>query len=125
MKQEEVLQNISVSTLHSIIQNITIVTTSYLCPKFVKWSNQSELVDTEVILHNKKGFPGVIGIQIQSPQNFAENYVNLKGFYSLILQEVCGHNLKFIDCFVRWPGSVHDARVLEKSSLYETAGEKC
>ena len=70
------------------------VTTSYLYTK-------SELVDTEVAFRNKKGFPGVIGaidgshIQIQSPQNFPENHVNRKGFYSLILQGVCDHNLKF------------------------------
>ena len=40
---------------------------------------------------------------------------------------MCDHNLKFIDCVVGWPGSVHDARVLGKSSLYETstAGENC
>ena len=37
------------------------------------------------------------------------------------LQAVCTNDLKFIDCYAGWPGSVHDARVLKNSPLYRDA----
>ena len=45
------------------------VTTSYINHKFVKWPNQSELVDTNVAFRNKRDPLGVIGgiDGIQSP----------------------------------------------------------
>ncbi|CAM4597615.1 unnamed protein product [Leuciscus chuanchicus] len=45
-------------------------------------------------------------------------YRNRKLFPSIILQAVCDHQGRFIDTYVGWPGSVHDARVLRYSPLY-------
>ena len=45
-------------------------------------------------------------------------YQNRKLFASIILQAVCDHRGRFIDTYVGWPGSVHDARVLRYSPLY-------
>ncbi|XP_067270852.1 putative nuclease HARBI1 [Pseudorasbora parva] len=45
-------------------------------------------------------------------------YRNRKLFPSIILQAVCDHQGRFIDTYVGWPGSVHDARVLRHSPLY-------
>ncbi|CAM4652730.1 unnamed protein product [Leuciscus chuanchicus] len=45
-------------------------------------------------------------------------YRNRKLFPSIILQAVCNHQGRFIDTYVGWPGSVHDARVLRYSPLY-------
>ena len=36
----------------------------------------------------------------------------------MILQAVCDSNLNFTDVYCGWPGSVHDARVLKRSPLY-------
>ena len=58
MKQEEVLRNVSTSVfLHCIPYKLMTVTTSFINHKSVKWPNQSELVDTNVAFHNKKGSP--------------------------------------------------------------------
>ncbi|KAJ3595511.1 hypothetical protein NHX12_004814 [Muraenolepis orangiensis] len=46
-------------------------------------------------------------------------YVNRKLFASITLQAVCDHQGLFIDTYVGWPGSVHDARVLRHSPLYK------
>ncbi|CAJ1053310.1 protein ALP1-like isoform X1 [Xyrichtys novacula] len=45
-------------------------------------------------------------------------YINRKLFASITLQAVCDHQGRFIDTYVGWPGSVHDARVLRHSPLY-------
>lgn len=39
------------------------------------------------------------------------------------LQAVCDSDLKFLDVFSAYPGSVHDARVFKNSPLYEALQE--
>ena len=41
----------------------------------------------------------------------------------MVLQAVCDHRMLFTDCFVGYPGSTHDARVLKYSDLYDRVGE--
>ena len=67
--------------------------------------------------------PGVVGaidgthIPIPSPANHHENYVNRKGFHSIIAQVVCDSDMKFTSVNVGWPGSVHDARIFRNSKI--------
>jgi hypothetical protein len=56
-------------------------------------------------------------IPISTPKTDPENYVNRKGFHSVLLQAVCDDKLLFTDLYVGWPGSVHDARVFRRSPL--------
>ena len=71
-----------------------------------------------------KGMPGVIGaindlhIAIKALQECPENYVNRKGFYSVVLQGISDHEMKFIDCYTAWPGSVNDSRILKNSDFF-------
>lgn len=53
-----------------------------------------------------------------------EVYINRKGFHSIVLQAICNHKLVFTDCFVGWPGSTHDARVLRRSDIYTQLTER-
>lgn len=69
-------------------------------------------------------FPGVVGaidcthIKIVSPGgDNAELFRNRKGFFSINVQAVSGPNLAIQNIVVRWPGSVHDARVFDNSRL--------
>ena len=50
-------------------------------------------------------------IPIKAPQSNPEDYVNRKGFHSIILQGLVEANYLFLDVCVGWPGKVH-------SSLY-------
>ncbi|XP_062861636.1 putative nuclease HARBI1 [Trichomycterus rosablanca] len=70
-------------------------------------------------------FRGAVGaidrchIRIKPPSTNAQSYLNRKQFHSIQLQAICDHQGKFIDIFVGYPGSVHEARVLENSPLYK------
>lgn len=44
-------------------------------------------------------------------------YTNRKFVTSVKLQVVCDSNKKFIDISAGWPGSMHDARIFDMSSL--------
>ena len=63
-------------------------------------------------------FPQCVGamdgshIPIIAPPVNAKDYYNRKGFQSILLQGVVDHQCKFMDVYIGWPGSVHDARVL-------------
>ncbi|XP_003389375.1 PREDICTED: protein ANTAGONIST OF LIKE HETEROCHROMATIN PROTEIN 1-like [Amphimedon queenslandica] len=60
-------------------------------------------------------------IPVMPPALNHTDYYNRKGYYSMILQAVVDHNYVFRDINIRWPGSVHDARVFVNSSLYHKA----
>ena len=62
-------------------------------------------------------------IPITPPTMNHTDYYNRKGWYSMLLQAVVDHNYLFTDVCVGWPGSVHDARVLANSSLYQKASQ--
>ena len=73
------------------------------------------------------GIPQIMGaidgchIEINAPPDNHEDYFNRKQHYSVNLQGIVDSNLKFIHVTVGYPGSIHDARVLRLSGLYELA----
>ena len=100
--------------------------------RFISWPlDQNTQADITEKFRVKKGFPGVLGcidgthIRIKAPKDHSQTYVNRKGYHSVILQAVCLHNMMFSSCFVGWPGSCHDARVLRNSQLWEDGAQAC
>ena len=73
------------------------------------------------------GIPQIVGaidgchIEINAPTQNHEDYFNRKQHYSVNLQAIVDVNLKFIHATVGYPGSIHDARVLRLSGLYDFA----
>ncbi|CAC5388145.1 HARBI1 [Mytilus coruscus] len=70
-------------------------------------------------------FPNVIGaidgtlIPIQGLSGDDEpNFVCRKGYHAINVQAVVDHKLRFTNVVVRWPGSTHDAFILQQSALY-------
>ena len=58
-------------------------------------------------------------IPILAPNESHADYVNRKRYHSIIMQAVVDHNHLYRDVVIGWPGSVHDARVLSNSKIYE------
>jgi hypothetical protein len=70
-------------------------------------------------------FPGVVAcvdgthIPITKPKHYdqTEIFRCRKGYYSINAQIVCGPEYLIYDIVARWPGSTHDSRVFQNSSI--------
>ena len=62
-------------------------------------------------------------IPIIAPTENHADYINRKGYHSIVMQAVVDSGYLFRDVVVGWPGSVHDARVLSNSHLYQLGNE--
>lgn len=86
----------------------------------------------EMAVHfeNRWGLPHCVGaidgshIPIIAPQNYHTDDFNRKGWHSIILQGVVDGKGKFWNVFTGLPGSLHDARVLRLSTLWELASRE-
>ena len=63
-------------------------------------------------------------IPIVSPAQCSKDYYNRKGFHSVLMQGAVDNVGRFVDVYVGWPGSVHDARVFANSGLYRRGQTK-
>ena len=94
---------------------------------FIRWPTGQARQETI----QQFSFPTTLGaldgthIRIQAPAENPETYINRKGFHSIVLQAVCKHDMVFTNCYAGWPGSVHDARVLRNSDLWDNGLQLC
>ncbi|XP_018786722.1 PREDICTED: putative nuclease HARBI1 [Bactrocera latifrons] len=63
--------------------------------------------------------------KINTPKKDAISYCDRKGNYSIIMQGICDSTFRFLDVFIGYPGSCHDANVWKNSPIYKgiTSGE--
>ena len=93
--------------------------------RVIKFQHGEELVQVINDYEKKWGMPmcagAIVGthIPILALEESHLVYVNRKGYHSIIMQAVVDSNYIFRDVVIGWPGSVHDARVLSNSSIYQ------
>ena len=112
------------STVCEIVHETCQAIVTVLLRKYIKFPS-AEQVDSAVDgFKTKWGVPQCVGaidgshIPISAPLLNHTDYYNRKGWYSVILQGLVDHSYRFLDVYVGWPGSVHDARVFAHSTLY-------
>ena len=67
----------------------------------------------------KRGTNDGTHVPILVPNENHADYVNRKGYHSIIMQAVVDHSNLYRYVVIGWPGSVHDARVLSNSKIFE------
>ena len=75
------------------------------------------------MLSSQYDFPQSLGavdgthIEIKHPTHNASDFVNRQSRFTINMQLYCDCNCVFMDVVVKWPGSMHDARVFSNSTL--------
>ena len=102
-----------------------------MSPEFIKFTKTT--LETGAKIRSFCDFTGckipqVLGaidgthIEILAPSSDSKvDYFNRKQKFTVNTQAVIGANLEFLDVVAGYPGSVHDARVLRSSALFQQA----
>ena len=119
------LFGVAKSTAREIVEEVCNAIVRKLFKKYIAIPSREALVSIIQGFADDWGFPQCVGaldgshIPILVPQDFPKDYFNRKGHHSILLQGLVYHKYRFMDINVGWPGSVHDARVLANSKLYQ------
>ena len=124
------LFGVSVAFVCSCIKEVAIVIVQKMKAKFITIPKGEELKEIMRMYKVKWQFPMCAGaidgthIPIIAPAVNHADYVNRKGYHSIVMQAVVDCKYLFRDVVVGWPGSVHDARILSNSGLYKKGDEQ-
>ena len=123
------LFGVSKSFVCQCIKDVSEVIVTKLMTVFLSIPKGDELLDIMKEYKEKWGFPCCAGaidgthVPIKAPIENHTDYVNRKSYHSIVMQAVVDSRYMFRDIVVGWPGSVHDARVLSNSKLYDLAAK--
>lgn len=111
----------SKSSVCCIVKHVVNAIVDNLFQDVVRWPDNTDDIAPEFL--RKGGFPCVSGcvdgtlIKIDAPTINEEQYVDRNGNHSLNVMVICGPDFSFYAVNSRWPGSVHDSRVLRTSAV--------
>ncbi|CAM4579078.1 unnamed protein product [Lepidochelys olivacea] len=113
------------STVGAAVMQVAHAIKDLLISRVVTLGNVQVIVDGFAAM----GFPNCGGaidrthIPILAPEHQAGEYINRKGYFSIVLQALVDHNGCFTNIDVGWPGKVHDARIFRNSGLFQKLQE--
>jgi len=117
------MHGVSKSTVCRVRRRVINAINEVMFPKIITWPTNSTEVAEEFF--RKGGFPAVCGcvdgtlINLDSPQEHEQQYVDRYGNHSINAMMICGPDYTFYSVNARWPGSVHDSRVLRNSAIFQ------
>ena len=106
------------SSTCNAVKEVCRILSKNIAPCMIKYPSskaEDEKANREFL--QKFGFPGVLRcidgthIPISEPRENPHNYFSYKMKYTINVQAICGCNGIFTDVDIKWPGSLHDARV--------------
>ncbi|CAM4435498.1 unnamed protein product [Lepidochelys olivacea] len=109
------------STVRAAVLQVANAIIDQLLSRVVSLGNVQIIVDDFNVL----GFPNCGGaidgthIPILALEHGCGQYINRKGYFSMVLQALVDHKGRFTDINVGWPGKVHDASMFRNSGLSE------
>lgn len=121
------LFGVSQTTVCRCVQTFCDAICKLLLPEFISFPDQERLKSMALYFENWFGLPQCVGavdgshIPILAPPDFHEDYYNIKGFHSVILQGVVDGRGQFWSVNAGQGGSLHEARVLRLSPLWDQA----
>ncbi|XP_053898255.1 uncharacterized protein LOC128844495 [Malaclemys terrapin pileata] len=109
------------STVGAAVMQVAKAITELLLRKVMTLGNVQVIVDGFAAM----GFPNCGGaidgthIPILAPEHQGTQYINHKGYFSMVLQALVDHKGRFTNINMGWPGRVHDARVFRNTILFK------
>ncbi len=107
-----------------VMETIMALTAPHIVTHFIDFPTTPRIIQQkETQFMQIASFPGVVGaidgthIKIIAPTVNENIYVNRKRYHSINTQVVFDAEYNILDVVPKWPGSTHDARILNQSGL--------
>lgn len=113
------------SSVHNCVYSVCLALTELLEKDFIKLPDEKEAEEIAKRFECKSNIPQIIGaidgshIPITPPTEGRADFINRKGYASIVLQAIVDDQYLFRNVSCKMPGSCHDREALYHSSFYK------